>query len=260
MSNGSPNYFRFFMPTAELTKAIIKQNQRLFYDYVQRNFPAGDEEGRDDDEGLSLLGRMLPRRLRSKTSVDSDRQIESGQQLISERLYNYLSSLSESPWAKEGNTFPLREYVPDGMANMLGLSAYRDLQQDSPQAVEILRLLGALTDEFRDWLVTERGSFVTPWLEIHLNEDDELRLLAVEEEAPESGQLKVVLSEFDIPMTRVVEVIGGLANGVSDGMILAGNGRDILWPNGEPARISPRQDVEVTQAAERMPQVKASNG
>jgi hypothetical protein len=261
MENATQHSFRFFMPSAELTKAIIAQNQRLLSGYVQRNFPVNEEEGQVDDEGLSLIARMLPRRLRAKASANSDRQIEHGQRLISERLYHYLSSLSESPWAKEGNTFPLREYVPDGMANMLGLSAYRNMPPDSPEAREITRLLSALTDEFRDWLsAKEHSSFVTPWLEIHLNEHEEIRLLAREEEIPEPGQQRIVLTDLDIPAARAEQVIEILANGAPDGMIEAGNGHLVSWSNGGPARSSLRQDAETVRTAEQRPQVKASTG
>lgn len=252
MQNVSQRSFRFFMPSPELTEAIIAQNRRLLSDYVQRNFPITEEEGRVDDEGLSLIARMLPRRVRARASASGERSLEHGQRLISERLYHYLSSLSESPWAKEGNTFPLREYIPDGMANILGLSAYRNMPPDSLEAREIPRLLSALTDEFRDWLsALEHSSFVTPWLEIYLDEHEELRLLAREEEIPEPDQQMIVLTDFDIPAARAELVIETLANGASNGMMREGNGHSVSRSNGGAARSSLREDAETAQAVEK---------
>lgn len=179
----SPKGFRFFMPSTELTKAIIDQNQQLVAEYVERNFPPGYQSNQteSEDQDGSLLGRLGLETLRSESTVDTERQTRKGKQLISERLYHYLSSLAETPRALAGGEFPIWEYLPDGMATMLGLSAYRDMQQDSARAMEIRQLLEGITGEFRNWLLEEQhGRFVTPWIEIDLR-NDALRLAVIED-------------------------------------------------------------------------------
>jgi hypothetical protein len=183
--DASVNGFRFFMPSAELTKAVMKQNQQLVSEYVERNFPPGYQstETESENEDGSLLGRLELEKLATPSTVDHERQTLMGKRLISERLYHYLSSLAETPRALEGADFPLWEYLPDGMATMLGLSAYRDMPRDSARAMEIRQLLERITLEFRNWLLEEQhGIFVTPWIEIGLSEGDDLRLTALEEE------------------------------------------------------------------------------
>jgi hypothetical protein len=172
--------FRFFMPTTELTGAILVQNQRLVLDNIFENYPVGPEIDADiEDE--SLTTQLEVEAVVSSADVDHQRQILSCQRLVAERLYHYLSSLAESPWARNGQDFPISEYVPEGMATMLGFSAYFELPSDANRAKEIRHLLDKLTDEFRDWLIRENGEFVTPWIEIHLQSNDTLRLIAIEE-------------------------------------------------------------------------------
>jgi hypothetical protein len=170
--------YEFFMPSNELTNAIIEQNQRLVAKAREGNLSPGSQSNQNVSqvEDGSLLGRMESELLRSQGMPDPRRQTRTGQLLISERLYHYLSSLAETPLANEGGEFPIWEYVPSGMATMLGLSAYREMPADARQAVEIRELLEQLTLEFRAWLVKEHGSFVTPWFEIELTEDDALIL------------------------------------------------------------------------------------
>lgn len=174
--------FRFFMPSTRLAKAIMQQNQQLVSEYVERNFPPGYQANDTEAQDGSLLGRLGLEMLRSPNAIDQERQIKMGKRLISERLYHYLSSLAETPRALGGRTFPLWEYLPDGMATMLGLSAYRTMPQDSLRTIEIRQLLEGVTTEFRNWLVEKQnGSFVTPWIEIAISGDDDLRLAVIEE-------------------------------------------------------------------------------
>lgn len=186
---GSAKRYRFFMPTTELTEGILKQNQRLIFEHMQEDLlPGSEAEVEPETEDDSLLGPLGLGRVRTPIAFDHERQIMGCKRVIAERLYHYLSSLAESPWALNGGDFPIAEYIPDGMATMLGLSAYRDMPPDSQQAKEIRQLLDKIADEFRDWLWKENGQFIAPWIEVHLRDNDALRLIAIEETTlPEPG-------------------------------------------------------------------------
>jgi predicted RNA-binding protein with RPS1 domain len=157
--------FKFFMPSSDLANAIMEENQHLVSEYVERNYPPGYLESETESQ-----------------TEEGGRETRMAKRLISERLFHYLSSLAETPRAVDGNDFPLWDYLSDGMATMLGLSAYRDMPSESPRAKGIRRLVDRITFEFREWLRDEqRGAFVTPWIEIHLA-DDALRFVAIEDE------------------------------------------------------------------------------
>jgi hypothetical protein len=176
MMQDSDNIFVFFKPSAGLTDEIIKQNQCLVKEHTARTAPEGPIETDDYEPDLGRFGLGHPRPTR-QTLTSS---VEAGQQVIAERVYNYLCSLSESPWAMEGGSFPVSEYLPNGMMTSLGFSSLRK-QPDSKHAKNTWRLVEQLTKEFVDWLVNEQnGAFVTPWLQIHLREG-KLRLIAIPE-------------------------------------------------------------------------------
>ncbi|MEP6637090.1 MAG: hypothetical protein ABJB97_10225 [Acidobacteriota bacterium] len=161
------------MPSTELTKAIVEQNQRLVAESVERNFPVAYQSSEtESDEDESLLARIEADVLRSRNMVEPDQEMRKVKRLISAKLYHYLSSLAETPRALRGGDFPIWEYLPQGAATMLGLSG----QESAPEG-EISRLMEGLTREFRNWLLTEEyGRFVTPWIEIKLHENDSLQL------------------------------------------------------------------------------------
>ena len=172
--------FEFFMPSPELTASILEQNQRLVLENIRENYPPAPEIDADS-EAESLTALLEVEGVVSSAEADHRQQLLSCQRLVAERLYHYLSSLAESPWARDGQDFPIAEYIPEGMATMLGLSAYFEIPGDSDHAKEIRQVLDQLTDEFRDWLRRENGEFVTPWIEVHLHSNDALRLIANEE-------------------------------------------------------------------------------
>ena len=177
------NSFVFFKPSPNLTDEIIKQNQALVKEYAARTAPEEVAEGEQDELGMGRFGFSYQRPVR-QTLISP---VEMGQQLITEKIYNYLSSLSESSWAMEGGSFPVSEYLPRGMITMLGFSSLRK-QPESQRAVGVFQLVERLTEEFVDWLANEQnGAFVTPWLEIHLTTDGELRLIAIPESEVEDG-------------------------------------------------------------------------
>jgi len=170
----SDNIFVFFKPSANLTEEIIQQNQALVKEYTPGTAP--EEATETDEPDLVRFGLGHPRPVRQTLT-----SVETGQQVVAERLYNYLASLSESPWSLKGGSFPVSEYLPNGMVTSLGFSSLRK-QPESPRAKTIWRLVEQLTEEFVHWLVNEEnGAFVTPWLEIHLVPEGELRLIAIPE-------------------------------------------------------------------------------
>lgn len=181
----SDNMFVFFKPSSELTDEIIKQNQALVKEYAARTAPEDVAEFEEDEAGPGRFGLSyqppLSRTVRSP--------VETGQQVITERIYHYLSSLSESPWAAEGGSFVVSEYLPKGLITMLGFSSIRK-QPESQRAHTIERLVERLTEEFVDWLANQQnGAFVTPWLEIHLTTQGELRLIAIPETEVEDATM-----------------------------------------------------------------------
>lgn len=172
------NMFVFFKPSAELTAKIIKQNQALVKEYTARTAPEESTESENYEPDFDRFdpGPRRPGRQASRSPV------EVGQQVIVERLYNYLSSLSESQWALDRGSFPIDEYLPNGMLTMLGFSSLRK-QPESQLATEVGYLMEQLTEEFVNWLANEQnGAFVTPWLEMHLTTHGELLLIAIPED------------------------------------------------------------------------------
>jgi Txe/YoeB family toxin of Txe-Axe toxin-antitoxin module len=175
--------FHFFKPKELLTKAIAEQNQRLLSESLQRVSPE-EELSREAFEGdepeheplmESYFGK-LSRRVRRNSE---EQQVKQLQRLMGERLYHYLATLAESPYAREGGRFDIWEYIPSGMANLLGLAAAFDNPvPESERIVYTRHLLGKFTEEFRDWLVEEHKSYVCAWGEISLDEQDRLMLQA----------------------------------------------------------------------------------
>ena len=187
----SDNMFVFFKPSAELTEEIIKQNQALVKEYAARTAPEETAEFEGDESGFGQFGlshqRPVNRTVRSS--------VETAQQVITERTYHYLSSLSESPWAMEGGTFAVSEYLPKGLITMLGFSSIRK-QPESQRAIVVEGLIEQLTEEFVNWLANQQnGAFVTPWLEIHLTTEGELRLIAIPETQVEEDSAMQVANE-----------------------------------------------------------------
>lgn len=184
----SDNSFVFFKPSPNLTDEIIKENQALVKEYAARTAPEEVAEGDQDELGMGRFEFIYQRPVRQTLTSP----VEMGQQLITEKIYNYLSSLSESSWAMEGGSFPVSEYLSRGMITMLGFSSLRK-QPDSQRAVGVFQLVERLTEEFVDWLANEQnGAFVTPWLEIHLTTDGELRLIAIPESEVEDGTIQEI--------------------------------------------------------------------
>jgi len=198
----SDNTFVFFKPSEELTTKIIKQNQALVEEYIARTAPdeSAESDNYEPDFGRFGIGQPRPGRqaLRSPGAV--------GQQVITERIYNYLSALSESQWALDGGSFPVSEYLPNGMITMLGFSSLRK-QPESQLATNVGRLIEQLTEEFVDWLANEQnGAFVTPWLEMHLNTKGELLLIAipeneVDDSTEEIADEAMAVHAYGVPVT-----------------------------------------------------------
>jgi hypothetical protein len=184
------NSFEFFLPSPELAEALVAQNQALVSDYARMmNL---ETEMQEEAEDRSLLGGLVSGLRPNRARESQSRSTEMARRVIAERLYHYVSSLSETPFALAGGEFPVHEYIADGMGTMLGLSAYRK-QPDSARSREIRQLLERLTSEFQDWLIDkQKGKFVTPWLEMHLDARGQLRLLLIaeDEEQVEEGLLQ----------------------------------------------------------------------
>lgn len=196
------NRYQFFAPTAELAEALLEQNQRLVFVNMGEDVPHSSEpEVEPGVEGNLPLG--MSEIAGSSSVFDRERQILASQRLIAQRLYHYLSSLAESPWARDRQGFPIAEYIPEGMETMLGLS----VPPDSRRAEDISQLLAKLTDEFRDWLRQENGKFITPWIEIHMLDNDALLLITIEEEAlPEPSPAEAEVGQTYVgEVTRIVD-------------------------------------------------------
>jgi hypothetical protein len=156
----------FFRPSPELARAIVEQNQMLVSQSFQSNLD--DEElDLEEDEGLEDPGTEVDSPLMlQETSAPPERY--SGayeyERVIGERLYHFLASMSESPYAREGGRFPLWEVIPGGMSTMLGVPRESNL-------------IYSLTEEFRNWLRNEhQGTYKGPWWQILLDDDDTLVL------------------------------------------------------------------------------------
>lgn len=176
--------FLFFKPSGPLTRAIAEQNQRLLSESLQRVAPEEElsHEAFEDDESEreSLTTAHLRRFSRRVRRESEEQQVKRLRRLMGERLYHYLATLAESPYAREGGRFHVWEYIPQGMATMLGLAAAFDNHVPESEKVMYTRhLLEKFTEEFRDWLVEEQHrSYVCAWGEIYLDEPDRFMLQA----------------------------------------------------------------------------------
>jgi hypothetical protein len=156
----------FFRPSRELARVIVGQNQGLVSQSLQNNWDDEELDLEEDEEGDDPSSRDGSPLMFQETSVSPER--DSGeyeyQRVIGERLYHFLASMSESPYAREGGRFPLWEVIPGGMSTMLGVPRESNL-------------LHSLTEEFRDWLRGEQqGRYTGPWWQVLLDDDDALVL------------------------------------------------------------------------------------
>jgi len=209
----SNNMFVFFKPSTELAREIISQNQALVKEYTAKTLPQDSAETNGDESIFGRFGLGYPRA--TKPALKSPD--ETGQELIAERLYHYLTSLAESPWSIEGGSFPVSEYLPNGMITMLGFSSLRR-QPKSVRALDVWQLVERLTEEFLNWLANEQnGAFVTPWLEMHLTAEGELRLIAIpeteledsssQENEPRAAAAAKIAGAYGIPRPSVEDPI-----------------------------------------------------
>lgn len=157
---------QFFKPTPTLARAIVRNNQMLVSQPLQT--PWDDEElDLEEDEGLDDSTTDIDSTMtfsQSPAAIERDSGEYESQRIISERLYHFLASMTESPYARDGGRFPLWEVIPGGMSTMLGMPP------DS-------NLMRALVEEFRKWLRDEqRGRYKGPWWEVVLDDDEALVL------------------------------------------------------------------------------------
>jgi len=150
----------FFQPSPELASAIVAQNQTLVSPTLQSDWD-NEELDLEEDEDVDEPGTSADSLPMFQEIADASRtSVEHGyQRVIGERLYHFLASMSESPYAREGGRFPLWEVIPGGMSTMLGVPRESNL-------------LNSLTVEFRDWLRDEhQGKYTGPWWQVSLDDD-----------------------------------------------------------------------------------------
>src|SRR5204863_5577130 len=118
--------FLFFWPTEPLAIALAEQNRRLVAESLQRVSPAdelGQEASEDDELERDSMAASAPgREARHAGRASAEQQTRRLQRLMGERLYHFLATLAESPYAQEGGKFSIWEFIPQGMANMLELA------------------------------------------------------------------------------------------------------------------------------------------
>lgn len=147
----------FFRPSFTLARAIVAQNQMLASQPLHTEWDHAELDLEENEEIEEL-----------RMALDSPPQREPGsddyQRIIAERLYHFLASLTETPYAREGGRIPLWEVIPGGMATNLGLPRESDL-------------VHSLAEEFRLWLRRDcQGSYAGPWWHVSLDDDDQLVL------------------------------------------------------------------------------------
>jgi hypothetical protein len=156
----------FFRPSATLAQAIVGLNQTFVSQFLQSDWDNEEldlEEDEDVDDPSAAFDSSLMVQA-TTAATGRDRVEDEYQRVIGDRLYHFLASMTESPYAREGGRFPLWEVIPGGMSTMLGVPRESDL-------------LHTLTEEFRNWLLREhRGTYKGPWWVVSLDDDDALVL------------------------------------------------------------------------------------
>lgn len=198
---------RFFPPSTETAERILRLNQELGDDYIEKEFAAlpesdrnpvqSDEFGADGSWVSGVVKRASAILFREDESsseqprLSEEEVISLFRKTLSERIYNHLAMLSRSPHAKKGYLFSIKEELTEEIAEKIGLGLYlkpgtpAHLREDAGSA------LLNLACEFQVWLVdVHKGRYAAPWGDIR----------AVEEEpaAAERGLHRMLLLTPDV--------------------------------------------------------------
>lgn len=171
----------FFSPSAELTRLILLQNDKLGSGYFQQHYRSGNNPipGYSENllQSLQRVSDILLHRLEQKEpESQSEAEIISNfQAFFSERIFNHLAMLSRTPYARSG-TFSIREELTIELAENIGLGLYLHEKTSSDLRDETERILVQLAWEFQNWFIHEhQGIFHTIWGSIFSVDKQDLR-------------------------------------------------------------------------------------
>ena len=159
----------FFLPSPELTKLILSQNEKLGSDYFKKQYHIGTESAEAVSEnflqGLQKAFEILFHKSEQKESgSQSEEEIISGfQAFFSERIFNHLAMLSRTSFARSG-VFSIREELTIELAEKIGLGLYLHEKTSPDVRDETEKILLRLAGDFQYWFIEQhKGIFRTVW-------------------------------------------------------------------------------------------------
>jgi hypothetical protein len=162
---------QFFQTPVQIASRILEVNRKLG-DYMV-DLQLGDLPSEPDPKPLpendgwvrSVVERVSAILFREETNIsrtESDKW--KFDKVVSEKIYDRLSSLSLSPYAKSKRVFSLTEELTYGIAEDVGLGLWTYPHTPEDLKMEAEGALNALSYEFQDWLVNERGGvYAAKW-------------------------------------------------------------------------------------------------
>lgn len=171
----------FFSPSAELTRLILLQNDKLGSDYFRKHYRGGIDsiltDSRNPLPSLHKVADILFHRSGQKEpESQSKEEIISGfRAFFSERIFNHLAMLSQTPYARSG-TYSIREELTIELAENIGLGLYLHEKTSNDLRDETEKILVQLAREFQYWFIKEhQGIFHTVWGSIFSLDKQDLR-------------------------------------------------------------------------------------
>jgi len=174
--------WKFFLPSRDLVRDVLRLNDKLGSAYFDAEFDAlaRAEGGGPSEEPVKDVNwfRWLFRQTSDAISHgegDGERRGKSEEDelsffraSISERIFNHLAMLARSRYAAQGGEFSIREELTAELAEKIGLGLYLHHKTSPDLRAEAESVLLRLAGEFQHWLVVVRGGvFGATWGLIH---------------------------------------------------------------------------------------------
>jgi hypothetical protein len=240
--------FMFFPPRIETAAKILRLNEALSDNRIEKQLDALPEDDLNPppegaEREVVVSGSWLSAIVERVSSIlfhgdepDSEQaalseaeMVSLFQKTLSERIYNRLSMISDSPHARKGRHFSIKEELTKGIAVNIGLGLYRYPETPDHLREEAAAALLELAGEFQGWLLhPERGGiYNAPWGQVRAigTETPALEVTPpvvvwmvpdVESQAVKSGQeVRVVTRRFR-----------SNTNSVPNRLVAAAKGRD----------------------------------
>lgn len=178
--------WKFFLPAPEVTSNIVRLNQEFGDDFDKRreqrvreregidwdHFDLPDDDDPNFQRVVDRLSQVVLHRSDDYSiPMSHQRVVEYYSKFLSERIYNHLAMLADTPHAQEGGTFSISEELSSGIADRIGLGLYLSSRTPEKLRLDTADCLNELAFDFQNWLVQEKeGWYPTTWGAICVSE------------------------------------------------------------------------------------------